>query len=252
MSALLLQYTPMATFAAPDQPTNYNCDCEDDFPTYTMAAMKRRLQVRLGRAGMTIMPAGSSEMMGDFLESAQKLLFRKYVCFRSERWFTWDMPAGQRFFDFGENNDACMKKLDPRAITWVGVSQGDNNWRELVAGINPVMYSPKTTSLSQYFDVRQCIEVWPAMSDDTWQLRIKGMFGLAPFQDDDDITTIDGEAIFMMALANAKAHYGQPDAGNYMSELAEYIGELTAGNKPRRRFFPGAVTLPNAVRPKLV
>lgn len=273
VSGVALTYTPSAYYLGTDSFTykatksgldsapatvtvgiasTYNCDCDDDFPTETMGDLKRRIQVRLGRAAMTIMPAGSDEMIGDFLESAQKLLFRKYTCFRTERWFTWDMPAGQRFFDFGANRDECNKKLDPRLITWVGVSLGDANWRELVSGINPVLYSPQQQSVSQYFEVRQCIEVWPAMSNDSWQLRVKGIFGLMPFHDDDDVTSIDAEAVFMLALANAKAHYGQGDAGNYMQELAEYIGELTAGNQPTRRFFPGSRTLPNAVRPKLV
>jgi len=232
--------------------TGYNPDFEDGFPTTTVLAMERRIQVRLGRAAMSVMPAGSSELIRDFMESAQKLLYRKYVCFRTKRWFTWDMSAGQRFFSFGANRDAFNQRLDPRLIEWAGVSLGDAVWRELICGINPVLYSPQQQSLSQYYQVRQGIEVWPAMSNSSWQLRIYGTFDLMPFTADTDISTIDAEAIFMLALANAKAHYGQPDAGNYMSELQEYIGELTAGNQPTRRFFPGARTLPNAVRPKMV
>lgn len=238
----------------PDGPpaTEYNCDCDDDFPTETLGDMTRRVIVRLGYAAMTIAPPGMDELVKDFLIQAQKLLFRQYKCFRTERWFTWDMPQGQRFFDFGANRDACNKKLDPRLITWVGISQGDNNWRELISGINPVRYTSKFEGLSQWFEVRQCIEVWPAMADSTWQLRIKGIFGLLPFDEDDDVTTIDAEAIFMLALGNAKAHYGQADAGNSISQLQAYIGFLTASNQPRRRFFPGEVTVPNAVPPRIV
>ena len=80
--------------------------------------------------------------------------------------------------------------------------------------------------------------MWPPPSSDDWKLRIKGYFGLLPLGKDTDVNTIDYEAIQLFALANAKAHYGQPDAANYMGQYRDYIGAVTAGSHHTRRYVP--------------
>ena len=124
-------------------------------------------------------------------------------------------------------------------VTWVGISQGDSSWQPLVCGIDPVMYGSPDAGIPSHYEIRQCIEVWPAPADATWKLRIKGHFGLLPLEADDDETTIDPEAIFLQALANAKAHYGQPDAENYAAQAASYVHSLVAGSHHTRRYVPG-------------
>lgn len=176
---VLLQFTPQYEVA---DLTNYNCDCDDTFPRKTLAQMRTQLLIRLGMAAMLAAPPpGMVELLNSFLIEAQELLFRRYVLFRSERWFTWSMAQGQRFYDLDANADICTKKLDPRMVTWVGISRGDNVWRPLVNGIDPVRYSSRIEAIPDSYEIRQCIEVWPAPSDGSWLLRIKGHFGLMPF-----------------------------------------------------------------------
>ena len=230
-----------------------NCDCNDDYPSATLADVRKYLMVRLGFAAMLASPPpGMTELLNSFAQEAQDLLYRRYPVLRTKRWFTWAMTAGGRFYDFDANRDTCARKLDPRRISWVGVSQGDDVWRPLVQGINPTMYSSRIQSIPQFFDIRQCIEVWPAPSDNTWLLRIKGDFGLDPFVADTDKTTIDADAIKLHALAYAKAHYQQPDAANLATALSTFLGDLTAESHGVRRYIPGEVPLTNAVPPKLV
>lgn len=73
-----------------------------------------------------------------------------------------------------------------------------------------------------------------------------------PFAADTDSTTIDDRAVLLLALANAKAHYGQPDAANYMTQLTTLLGDLTAGSHQTRRYVPSYVELPPAIPPKMV
>jgi hypothetical protein len=161
------------------------------------------------------------------------------------------MVAGTRFYDLGANADTCTKKLDPTRVRWVGISQGDGTWRPLVCGIDPLRYTTQGNSIPDSYEIRQCIEVFPAPADDTWKLRIKGDFGLLPFAADDDVTTIDPQAIKLHALAYAKAHYGQPDAANHMSALNTFLGDLTAATHLTRRYVPGERLAPPAVPPKV-
>ena len=235
-----------------DAPTSYNCECDDDYPSSTLLQMRTRLLARLGMAAMPTGLPGMTELLNDFLTQAQELLYRRYDVFRTERFFTWNMVAGTRFYDLLNNRDFCTKKLDPRKVTWVGISQDEENWRPLACGIDPTRYTSQGDAIPTHYEIRQCIEVWPAPSDATWMLRVKGHFGLLPFAADTDTTTIDPEAILLLALANAKAHYGQPDAGNYAQQLNTYIGDLVAGSHMTRRYIPGKRDLANAVPPRMV
>ena len=219
----------------------YNCECDDDYPRKTLAQMREYLMIRLGWAAMKDTPLpGIADTLNSFLVDAQEQIYRQYKVFRLERFFTWNMTQGVRFYDLPDNVDVCTKKLDPRMLTWVGISQDDNFWRPLVCGIRPEFYYGDIESWPTHSEIRQCIEVWPPPSDATWKLRIKGYFGLLPLVDDTDYSTIDYEAIQLYALANAKAHYGQPDAANYMAQYREYIGGVTAGSHHTRRYVPGA------------
>jgi hypothetical protein len=230
-----------------------NCECDDDWPSETLLDLRKYLMTRLGFAAMlNTPPPGMVGLCNSFIDEAQKLLYRRYAVLRTGRWFTWNMTAGTRFYDLGDNADACSKKLDPRRVSWVGVSKGDDVWQTLLCGIDPTVYSSRIQSFPQRYEIRQCIEVWPAPADDTWLLRLKGDFGLAPLVQDDDTTTVDADAIKLLALANAKAHYGQPDAPNYMTQLTTLLGDLNSGSHLTRRYIPGERRLPNAVPPKLV
>lgn len=230
-----------------------NCDCDDDYPSETLQDIRTFLMIRLGFAAMLASPPpGMTELLNSFAISAQNQLYHRYSALRTRRWFTWNLAAGVRFYDFDANNDACTRKLDPRKVVWVGVSQGDDVWRPLIQGIAPESYSSRIQSIPDHYEIRQCIEIWPAPSDDTWRLRVKGDFGLDPFAANTDKTTIDPEAVKLHALAYAKAHYGQPDAANYATALTTYLGDLTAEAHGTRRYIPGAVEIPNAVPPKLI
>lgn len=218
---------------------SYNCECDDEYPTRTLAQMREYLMIRLGWGAMVSTPLpGVAVTLNSFLRDAQEQIYRQYKVFRLERFFTWQLVEGVRFYDLPENEDVCTKKLDPRMITWVGISQGDNFWRQLVCGIKPEFYYGDISSWPTHYEIRQCIEVWPPPSSDDWKLRIKGYFGLLPLEEDTDVNTIDYEAIQLFALANAKAHYGQPDAANYMQQYRDYIGAVTAGSHHTRRYVP--------------
>ncbi len=218
---------------------DYNCSCDDDHPTQTLAQLRAWLLVRLGFNPDVLMP-GTAALMNSFLADAQQQVYWRYKVFRLERYFTWQMVVGERFYDLADNEEACTKRLDPRMVTWVGISQDDNFWRPLICGIKPEFYYGDVTSIPTHYEIRQCIEVWPPPSDSDWKLRIRGYFGLLPFAADSDVTTIDPEAIKLFALANAKAHFQQGDAPNYMQQFKDLVANYTAGSPPPRRYVPGA------------
>ncbi len=184
------------------------------------------------------MPSNAFGVVNRMLISAQSVLYRRYNVLRTERFYSWPLLAGVRLYDLPDNQEQCTKKLDPRSITWVG-TRTDEVWMPLQAGINPALYSNDVGRRPLRYEIRQCIEVWPIPGDDLGTLVIKGHFGLEAFAADSDKTTIDDEAIFLFAVANAKALYKQPDAANYMQMAEFYIDNMVAGSHQTRRYIPG-------------
>ncbi len=226
----------------------YNFACDDNTHR-TLADLRQDLATRLGFAanldngtGIVTWPQGMRALLDSFLIGAQKYLFRRYDVLRTERVFTWNMTPGQRYYELPAlDTTACPKGMDPRKVTWVGV-QHDVIWYALQPGIPPELYTFRVQGFPARYEIRQGIEVWPAPGDANFKLRIKGRFGLEPFAADYDKATIDDEMVFLLALANAKAHYGHPDASLYLQQFEQTMMKLVAGAHQTRRYVPGRQT----------
>lgn len=228
---------------------SYNCECEDDYPARrTLAELRTELHERLGYADQAP-SAGMVKLLNSFLQGAQRALYRRYSVLRTERIFRWPLVEGVRFYDLDGNDDICTKRLDPRKVRWVGIER-DGVWTPLVCGIPPEVYSfGERTGWPTRYEIRQCIEIWPAPDPTPAFLRVKGDFELQPFTDDAHTTTIDDELVFLLALANAKAHYGKPDAANYIGQLETMMSNLVAGSHHTRRYIPGQRVYVNEPEP---
>jgi len=150
------------------------------------------------------------------------------------------------------NNTAGIGRLDPREVTWVGLSYGDNAWRSLIKGVPPAAYSSSNVGVPEWYDIRDAIELWPMPTSSAWLLRIKGYFKPLPFEADTDVNTIDWQAIYLKALADAKAFYKQPDAKMAQAELGAYIAELVAAGHTTQRYIPGNNPARNGIPPILL
>ncbi len=241
----------------PFDPINYNAACMDNVvPTATMSSLQSRMMVRLGFAAQAANPPpGMAALLQDFLSSAQTYLYRRYQQLHTKRLFRWKVNPGQRFYSLKDNDEdvLCNFTMDPlKKIEWAGIQDSRNVWYPLIQGIPPQLYTmiDKPWRPARY-DIRQAIELYP-MPDQTYWLWMKGHFGLMSFAALTDSTTLDSELVFLWALANAKAHYGQPDANNIASQANAYRKELIAGTHQTAAYIPGTIAVPPAVRPTLI
>lgn len=200
-------------------------------------------------------PPGLVTLLNAFLTEAHQTIYDRLAKagVRTERWFTWDLTADERFYDLPDNeevqDETCTKLLNPALITYVGV-QRDTTIHRLVAGIPPSLLAHTITGWPERYEIRQCIELWPAPAATEGQLIIKGHFQPAPFAEDADKPTVDDHAVYLLALANAKAHLRQPDAQNYVAQFEVHLQSLVAATHQTRRYIPGARPLPIYVEPK--
>lgn len=185
-------------------------------------------------------PPGATAAVNQHLKAAHALIYRRYDALRTERFFSWDLAAGVALYDFPDNEEACSKKLDPYKVRTVHVTDNDGARRPLTQGIPARAMGYDTSGPPTHFELRQCIHVWPAPDVSEGSLIIRGHFGPEAFAADGDQPGVDDELVYLLALANAKAQYNQPDANLYMSQFEVHLGKIRAGSHGTRRYIPGA------------
>jgi len=229
---------------------DFNGSLIDIAPRATLAHLRGRLARRLGyamQASSGALPPGFAEQLDDYIASAHTLLYRRYPALHTERWWRWSMPKGQRFYALNGAADAGEQVPDPLRVTWAGISRDGESWRLLLAAVDPLWFGSTNTGIPTHYTIRQQLEVWPAPDTADWTLRIKAHAALSPLLNDDDQTMLDPEAVFLLALANAKAHQGDHDAEYHASQANAYVRSLIEGTHQTRRYIPGEPSPPPPV-----
>ncbi len=211
--------------------------------TTTLLTLRQRMLRRLGfAASVANPPPGMADLIDEFLVSAQTQMIERFPDLVIERFFTWTMVAGTRFYLTTADDEGATSPdyvLDPRDVTWVGIEDLVGTFLPLIEGIPPEFYTSESQQgLPSHYEIRQAIEVFPA-PDQAYLLQVKGRFKNLPFSADSDVTTIDPELVFLLALANAKSHYSQPDAQLYFTQATSHLKQLVAGTHGTRRYVPG-------------
>ena len=196
-----------------------------------------------------------ASLVNEFLSSAQTFLYKRYLQLHTKRMFRWKINPGQRWYSLKDNDENVLEgvTMDPmKCVEWVGIQDTRNVWYPMIQGIPPQLYTMITKPWRPArYEIKNAIEIYPA-PDQTYWMWVKGHFGLMSFTLDTNSTTIDSELVFLHALANAKAHYGQPDANNVESQANAYRAELIAATHQTAHYLPGTIAVPPAVRPTLI
>lgn len=245
-----------------DCDTSFNCECEVDPESRTLAAMRLELLARAGYAAQANNPPpGIANLFNSYLRGAQEYLYRQYKAMQTERFFSWRLEQGVRYYGLWDNIQCCEVKLDRYKITGAWLEDPNGVWVPLVYGIPPEFYTMTTfIGWPARYEVRQCIEVFPAPQADGYKLWVKGHFGLYPFAADADLTTINAEPVFLWALALAKSQKGDKDAGvptlgretGYYGMAVAIIKNLIANSHVNRRYVPRGQPVPAPTPPIMV
>lgn len=238
---------------------SYNCACDcfedgDPTPRRTLAELRRSMLIRLGYAAqLNNPPPGVLPLVDEYLRDAQLQIDVGFRERRIERFFRWPLIPGQRFYGLRANTDGCAAKLNRNLLSWVGIRERNGTWYPLIHGIPPEAYSRSlaNTGWPTRYEIRECVELFPAPREELF-LVIKGFVELWPLEEPTDYTTHDSQAVFLLALANAKAHYGHQDAGNIFAQADRYMAKMFANSHQTARYIP-ARNGPReaAVRPRM-
>ena len=223
--------------------------------TETLKILRDRILVRLGFAAqLANPPPGMAVLVDDFLSGAQVQMAARFPDLVTEKFYTWAMVAGTRFYSVSGDGEGVTSPdfiLDPLLISWVGIEDLNGAFYPLTEGINPTLYTTEAQrGLPRLYEIRQSIEVFPSPAA-AYNLQVKGRPKNFVFTGDSDICTIDPTLIFLLALANAKAHYEQSDWKNYFAQATSHLGELVAGSHGTARYVPGTSQSAPRVQPAL-
>ncbi len=224
--------------------------------TTTLKNLRDRVLIRLGFAAqLDNPPPGMAALVDEFLSSAQVLLAQRLPELITERFYTWTMVAGTRFYTVsGDDAGVTVPDfiLDPLKITWIGIEDLNGAFYPLKEGIDPTLYATESKNgFPRRYELRQSLEVFPAPAA-AYKLQVKGRPKNFVFTSDSDVATIDPELIFLLALGNAKSHYGQADAQIYFTQVTNHLGQIVAGSHGTKRYVPGATEVENAAQPSLI
>lgn len=203
--------------------------------------LREDMMVRLGYAAQRAkMPPGMKALIDNFLQNAQRVLYRKLrgTSGELERFFDWTMTPNERFYDLHADDAAGTLKIARDQITNAWIEDLNGMWIPIEYGINPVYFTMLARpGIPSRYEIRQSLEVFPA-PDKAYILHVKGRFGLLPFEADDDKCSIDPDLLFLWALARAKNHYQQPDATGIAEEANAMLRSVISGSHQRTRYIP--------------
>lgn len=206
----------------------------------TLGDLRSELLARLGMGAMGASGGANAVLIDSFLRNGQAQLYRMQNWKHLQDWFDATTGVGQNLYDYptaGTMDTGIGCSRDKRILRVETVLSGQ--FVPVTEGITTAMWSTMDQrSNPQRFERLKQILVYPK-ADAAYTLRIWFVQDLMPFTNANDVATLDDEMILLHAVANAKAHYRQPDAASYQGQLNELLGSLrgqsfTSGGVIRR------------------
>lgn len=204
----------------------------------TLLDLRTELLDRLNFASQAAADAATVRLANSFLRNAQVFLYWQYDLPELKYKFTVPLVLGTTDYAYPTTGAGAIA-LEPRRIINVSIADGTRRSGPLREGITPSMYDGAVAGEPTHYECRAQLEFWRT-PDKAYTAHIEGYRKLAPFTADAHESTVDDELVFLMGLANAKAHYRQPDAEIYAREVSSMLARLKgAAHGSGRRYIPG-------------
>lgn len=192
----------------------------------TLETLRSELLARLGMGGMGASGGANLTLIDSFLRNGQIQLYRMQDWRHLIDYEDKTLGTDQNLLDYPTagvlSGGTCER--DKRILRVEYLYNGQ--WEELEEGITTEMWSTMETLSSPVRYERYAQLLFYPKADQTYTVRVWFVSDLGRFTQDDDTATLDDEMVFLHALANAKAHYRQPDAATYQGQLNTLLASL--------------------------
>lgn len=202
----------------------------------TLGELRRTLMARCGMGGMGASGGANVALFDSFLSNGQAQLYwmqdwRHLIAYEDKT-----LGVDQNLLDYPDPCEANRRVLRVETVY-------NGQWRQLDEGIDTERWSTMDTlSYPTRYERFEQLLIYPK-ADQLYTIRVWYVKDLARFTETDDRASLDDEMVLLHALANAKAHYRQPDAATYQGQLnsllASIRGQSFSRNGVYRRDLPG-------------
>lgn len=193
----------------------------------TLGELQSELLARLGMGAMGASGGGNATLVKSFLRNGQAQLYRMQDWRHLVDYQEKTLGTSQNLIDYpsaGTMVASHTSARDKRVLRLTRVINGQNT--DLVEGIKTANWDTMDTlSYPVLYERYAQILIYPK-ADQAYTVRVWFVADLGRFTQDNDVATLDDEMIFLHALANAKAHYRQPDAATYQGQLNTLLASL--------------------------
>lgn len=192
----------------------------------TLESLRTELLARLGMGGMGASGGANLTSIDSFLRNGQAQLYRMQDWKHLIDYQDKTIGAGQNLLDYPTvgvmAGGTCARDKRVLRVEY----QYNGQWLELTEGITTSMWSTMDTQSSPARYEKYAQLLFYPKANQTYTIRIWFVADLGSFTQNDDPATLDDEMVFLHALANAKAHYRQPDAPTYQGQLNTLLASL--------------------------
>lgn len=195
-------------------------------PFRTLGSLRAELLARLGMGGQGASGGANLALMNGLLADAQLQIYRlqdwKYLQDYQDK----TTGIGQNLYDYPTagvmGTIGCP--LYRRVLRVELMISGQ--WVRLREGITTAMWSTmESKTQPQRFERFAQIMTYPK-ADAAYALRVWFVADMGRFTQENDVCTMDDELVLLHATANGKAHYRQPDAPLYASQLTQALAHV--------------------------
>jgi hypothetical protein len=192
----------------------------------TLEALRTELLARLGMGGMGASGGANLTSIDSFLRNGQAQLYRMQEWRHLTDYQDKTLGQAQNLIDYPTagvmTGKGCAR--DQRILKVETIYSGQ--YLQLQEGITTDMWSTMETQAQPIrYDRYAQMLIYPK-ANQVYTVRVWFVADLDPFTEDDHTATLDDEMILLHALANAKAHYRQPDAPTYQGQLNTLLASL--------------------------
>lgn len=199
----------------------------------TLGTLRAIVSARCGFGAQGASIGGNAALIDSWLQNAQAQLYWMQDWKKLTQYT--DITVGTSQINVDYPASANTERILAIAVN---VGSGSNLWRPLEEGIEIAHYNTQSSkSYPMRYERYAQIELWPAC-DTTRTLRVWYVKALGEFSAQTDAATIDDELILLHATATAKAHYRQPDANTWASQLEALLARIRGQSFGNKRFLP--------------
>ena len=216
----------------------------------TLGELRALVTQRLGFGSAGAAAGVISATVDNFLFNAQIQLYLQADWKKLQHYADKTVGVGQYLIDYPTVIGGAPADANAERILKIAVKV-NSLWVDLTEGINTEHYSYQDRNYyPQRYERYSQIELWPK-ADIAYTVRIWYIRELGRFTQDADRCTIDDDLIFLHALANAKAHYRQPDAEIYTGQMQSMLTQLKTKQFGTRSYRRGDNS-ELQIRPKVI